>query len=368
LSVHRNRFLELRVGLFVFTALVIFTVLIFTVGTRKQLFGAKVSYRAQFDSVGGLREGSPLTMAGVDVGTIGEVELRSDGKVHVVLRLNQDFVPLMRVDTVASIGNKGLLGDKLVDLTVGTGPPLPPGGLVRTSSGGDLAALTAQASAIMSESRATVENLRAATGVLADPAFQSDVRRATHDLGELLRLMVEGDGTVRRLLTDARLADDVQGTVASARLASAEVARAARSARAIVEEVQRGDGTAHELIYGQSGKQLLRNLAAATGETAQLLAAVRTGDGTLHDLIYEDEADGILENVEAMSADLRAIVGAIRRGEGTLGALLNDPSIYEDVKRLVGDLERNEILRALVRYSIRNDEARPQPVASPAAD
>jgi phospholipid/cholesterol/gamma-HCH transport system substrate-binding protein len=364
----KNRFIELRVGIFVFSALAIFTALIFTVGTRKQLFGSKVSYRARFDAVGGLREGSPLTMAGVDVGTIGAVELRPDGKIHVVLRLNEDYVPLMRVDTVASIGSKGLLGDKLVDLTVGTGAPLPPGGVVRTSSGGDLAALTAQASAIMSESRATVENLRAATGVLADPAFQSDVRTATRSLSELLRLATEGDGTVRRLLTDPRLAEDIQGTLAGARVATAEVARAARSARGIVEEVQRGDGTAHELIYGQSGKQLVRNLADATGETAQLLAAVRTGDGTLHDLIYEDEAAGILENVEALSADLRAIVGAIRRGEGTLGGLLNDPSIYEDVKRLVGDLERNEILRALVRYSIRNDEARPQPVATPSAD
>jgi len=41
-----------------------------------------------------------------------------------------------------------------------------------------------------------------------------------------------------------------------------------------------------------------------------------------------------------------------------IGALLTDPSVYEDIKRLVGDLERNDILRALVRYSIRRDEPR----------
>ena len=53
---------------------------------------------------------------------------------------------------------------------------------------------------------------------------------------------------------------------------------------------------------------------------------------------------------------MAAITDDVRAGRGTIGGLLVDPSIYEDVKRLVGDLERNDILRALVRYSIRRDE------------
>jgi phospholipid/cholesterol/gamma-HCH transport system substrate-binding protein len=68
----------------------------------------------------------------------------------------------------------------------------------------------------------------------------------------------------------------------------------------------------------------------------------------------------LIENLTAMSQDLRLIVADVRAGRGTIGGLLVDPSIYEDVKRLVGNLERNEILRALVRYSIREDEPRPQ--------
>ena len=62
-----------------------------------------------------------------------------------------------------------------------------------------------------------------------------------------------------------------------------------------------------------------------------------------------------------MSGDLRAIVDDVRAGRGTIGGLLVDPSIYEDIKRLVGNLQRNEILRSLVRYSIREDEPREQP-------
>jgi phospholipid/cholesterol/gamma-HCH transport system substrate-binding protein len=65
-------------------------------------------------------------------------------------------------------------------------------------------------------------------------------------------------------------------------------------------------------------------------------------------------------NVNAMSDDLRAIVGDMRKGKGTLGALLVDPSLYEDLKGLIGNTERNQVLRALVRSAIQADEGRPK--------
>jgi phospholipid/cholesterol/gamma-HCH transport system substrate-binding protein len=60
-----------------------------------------------------------------------------------------------------------------------------------------------------------------------------------------------------------------------------------------------------------------------------------------------------------MSDDLREIVSNVKAGRGTIGGLLVDPSVYEDVKALVGNLERNQVLRALVRYSIKQNEERP---------
>ena len=72
-----------------------------------------------------------------------------------------------------------------------------------------------------------------------------------------------------------------------------------------------------------------------------------------------------MKNVDAMSDDLRAIVANLRAGKGTLGALLVDPSIYEDIKSLVGNVERNQVLRALVRYSIKQDELKAPPPPAP---
>ena len=65
-----------------------------------------------------------------------------------------------------------------------------------------------------------------------------------------------------------------------------------------------------------------------------------------------------MTNLQNASDDIAYLTKEMREGKGTIGALLTDPSIYEDIKRLVGDLERNDILRALVRYSINRDGAR----------
>lgn len=361
----RNRGVEIRVGLFVFAALAVGTALVVTLGSSENIFSSKATYRAVFASVGGLRPGSSLSMAGVHVGTVGKVELHDDGRVYVQLAVNDAYVPLVREDTIASIGSKGMLGDKLVDLSVGHGRPLPPGGTMHSAEPMDLGAMANKAGVIMAEAALVVSNLRVATGVLGEPAFQQDVRDSAHSLAGILRMTEQSDGTVRRLLTDPRLADELEGTLGNVQTATAELSRAARSARAITDEVASGDGTAHELVYGQEGTRLVHGLADTANETSQMLAAIRTGDGTVHNLVYENEGAQLIDNATGALAEVHTILRNLREGRGTIGALLTDSTIYDDVKRLVGDLQRNEILRALVRYSIRNDEAREQPVATP---
>jgi phospholipid/cholesterol/gamma-HCH transport system substrate-binding protein len=357
---------ELRVGIFVVLALLIGGSLVFVIGSRRNMFSSKTTYEAVWTDVAGLREGSPVRIGGVDVGVVSEVRLQNDGKTLVIIDLVEEYRGLIRRDSIASIAGKGLLGDKLVNIVVGVGPVLPVGSRIQTEEATELTAYLSQAGRVLEEAEATAHNLRIATEGFADPEMGRDVRAATRDLAKVMNTMAEGNGVLQRLMTDRELADQLDDTLANMRTASAELARTSRSIRGITDEIATGDGTAHELIYGQTGTELVRNLAQASGEIAQLLEDVRTGDGTVHDLIYEDDADALVQNLTAMSTDLRAIVADVRAGRGTIGGLLQDPSIYEDVKRLVGDLQRNEILRSLVRYSMRQDDGeRPDPEARP---
>jgi len=353
----RDRAVELRVGLFVMVALLLAGGLAFVMGNQRNFFHAKTHYTAVFTAVGGLRVGSPVRIAGVDVGTVDDVTLGRDGLIHVELGVIEDAAILVTAESLCTIGNKGLLGDKLVDVTAGRGEPLPEGATIRTESPVELSQYMARAGAIVTDVEQTVGNLRRATEPLGDEQFTQDIRNVAHNVSLITGMVAEEDGTARRLLSDPEMADSVEATLENAQATSSELARTARSVRAIVDEVRAGDGSAHELVYGQDGRRLVANLADATEEAAAVMRDVRTGDGMAHDMIYGDTGDAMVDNLTAMTADLRAIVADIRAGRGTIGGLFVDPSIYEDVKRLVGNLERNEILRALVRYSIRRDES-----------
>lgn len=129
----------------------------------------------------------------------------------------------------------------------------------------------------------------------------------------------------------------------------------------------------HTLVYDD---QLASGTTGTMVELHNSLKALRTGNGLGHAIVYgDDSSQHVMGNMSAMSDDLREIVANIKAGRGTIGALLVDPTVYEDIKSLVGNVERNQVLRALVRYSIKQSEDKPhatvtdapQPAPSPSA-
>ena len=112
------------------------------------------------------------------------------------------------------------------------------------------------------------------------------------------------------------------------------------------------------MLYGTEGADAIKNIRDTFAQLNTILTDVREGDGAVNQLIYGELGDSFMDNLQNASDDIAFLTKETREGKGTVGALLTDPSIYEDIKRLVGDLERNDILRALVRYSIRRDEPR----------
>ena len=46
----------------------------------------------------------------------------------------------------------------------------------------------------------------------------------------------------------------------------------------------------------------------------------------------------------------------MKAGQGTLGALVVDPTVYEQLVQVLGGVGRSRVLRALVRYAISRDD------------
>src|SRR5215471_15749286 len=113
---------EYKVGAFVLAGMVAMGGVIFMIGEERQLFKKKLEYETSFTDVQGLGAGSPVRMGGVDIGRVTKVGYDAapdDRQIHVHIAVLSDQWQRIKADTVASIEGKGLLGDKMLVLSIG---------------------------------------------------------------------------------------------------------------------------------------------------------------------------------------------------------------------------------------------------------
>jgi phospholipid/cholesterol/gamma-HCH transport system substrate-binding protein len=351
---------SIKVGIFVLAGLLLAGVASFMIGDDRQVWDRKVAFHAAFRDVAGLKPGSPVRMGGIDVGTVAKVQHGGDvgdPRIHVTISVVRDEAARVRTDTKAQILGKGLLGDKMVDLSSdGTGPEAPPGADLATSDPMDL---TDAIGGLAKKADATLQNVQEATGALNDPRLKENVKASAEDLRLILDGVARQDTAVHRLLMDPTEGPKIDQVLARLDHATNELDALVANARVATDQINNGPGLAHALLYDG---EISKNAAGAIEEVHKDLEAVRTGNGLAHALLYGDsDSQRVMGNLNGMSDDLRAIVHDVRQGKGTLGALLVDPSLYDDIRSMVGNVERNEVLRALVRYSIKADEGKSAP-------
>jgi phospholipid/cholesterol/gamma-HCH transport system substrate-binding protein len=135
--------LELIVGVFVLIGIICLGYLSIKLGKLELIGGNVYEVVAQFNSASGLKPGSAVEIAGVEVGRVRGIILKED-RAAVTLAVN-DTVKLY-TDTIASIKTRGIIGEKFLALSPGGGgDPLKPGDTIRdTESGLDLEELVSQ--------------------------------------------------------------------------------------------------------------------------------------------------------------------------------------------------------------------------------
>ena len=355
---------EVRVGAFVLAGLAVAGAIIFMIGDSRRMFDTKQTIVARFEDVEGLKPGSPVRMGGVDIGSVSVVAYPEDetqSDISVQMQIVATEAKRIRGDSVASIAPKGMLGDKLIVVTKGSldRPIVEPGGQIKS---GKPDGLFAQVGDIGQKAGALLTNLEKTTSTLASDEFQGDMQGSASSLRGVLKNLENGEGFIPRLLKDKTEADRLSKAVENLERTSAKLNRVLGQMDQALARVNRGPGLVHQLIYSEDGSHAASNIGAAAEQLALAVKEVREGDGLAHNILFGGESkqtDQAAGDLVAITNDLRTIVRGLREGKGTLGALIADPSVYEDLKVLLGNVQRNEVLRALVRYSIKRDEAAP---------
>jgi phospholipid/cholesterol/gamma-HCH transport system substrate-binding protein len=356
---------QIKVGLFVFLGLALITCGVFLIGNNRHFWEAKVHYVAPFNNVSGLNQGSPVRLGGLEIGAVTDVSYSSDGKdSHVYVRLSVVRKESHRImkGTVARIVARGLLGDKMVELSVpeGSHDLLESGGTLATEEPGDM---FSKIDELSEKAKKTLDNVERATSSFSDPVFAEDLKGTVHDLRLILDGVAQNDSVAHRLLIDPHEGEKVDQALTNLNASSQRLNATLGALQDVTDQVRSGPGIVHAVVYDGD---MSKNAAGALEEVHRDLQAIREGNGLAHSLIYgDDNTQHVMGNLNAMSDDLRAIVANVRAGKGTIGGLLVDPTIYEDIRSAVGNVERNQVLRALVRYSIKADEKKPQAAAPP---
>lgn len=364
---------ELVVGAFVSLGLALTAAVIFTIGQERRVFAKRVEFVANFPDVQGLKPGAPVRLSGVDIGSVKSIEHGpnpKDDRLYVRLDIVREEAVRIREDSIAKVANKGMLGDKMLEVTPGTPgrTALPAGASITSEEPSDYGQLLSRLGDVAKKTEAVVTNLERTTATFADDRTRHDMQESLRSLSIVMGNLAEGKGYAGKLLGDPAEAERIRGTFARMDETMSKLNRMLDGVDKVVDRVNKGPGLAHSIVYDSDGVGMMKSFAQAADEVALSLRGVRDGNGVAKVMMYGGPGqEKVGEDVAAITKDARDIMANVKKGKGTIGALLVDPSVYEDMKMLLGNVQRNDVLRALVRYSIKEDEKKPKVDVAPSS-
>jgi len=111
----RSLNVEFVVGVFSLFAMLAVAYLCVNLGGLDLMPGRSYVVNAVFDNISGLEKGASVEIAGVKIGTVVDIKL-ADPEAVVSMKIDQEKI---RVDDIAAIRTKGIIGDRYVKITRG---------------------------------------------------------------------------------------------------------------------------------------------------------------------------------------------------------------------------------------------------------
>ena len=285
------------VGGFVLMGLLLFALGLFLIGNRRMLFTETFQVHAEFKQVAALDTGARVRVAGMDAGEVEEIRVPAGpaDRFRVRMRVRADLRPLIRTDSVASIHNDGLVGNKFVQIQIGTeaAPQVAEHGTIQSREPFDLADLLLTMSATLETVNAVVAEVQGGVNqaLTALTATAEDAQSLIRDMnGEVRSLLAsanevstelnaivsqvrQGRGSVGRLLHDESLYTSVRSIVTDAENAVAAIRRASEEARAAIADLRGEKGP----VRGLTGdvQQTLQSARDAMGDLAEATEALK---------------------------------------------------------------------------------------------
>ena len=294
-----------RLGVFVILGTAILLFASYLIGNRQNMFGKTFEISAVFKNATGLQRGNNVRFSGINVGTVSDIEMVNDTTIRVRMIIQDDMRNHIKKNAIASIGSNGLIGSMLINIIPDTGDdsPISPGDQLRSSN-------KIGTQDMMSTLNVTNEN----------------AALLTEDLLKVTNALVEGKGTLGKLLNDSILANDLQQTIANLKYTSYGINSTISELNTKINTINFKESAAgillNDSISGDKMRNIITNLESSSGE------------------------------IDKMSQDLNTIIEGIKNGDGALSYLAQDTILVNQLDRTMQNVEQgterfNENMEAL---------------------
>ena len=274
---------QLKVGITVLVASLVLTVLILLMSGTGGIFTRKMTLVSYFDNAGGLREGAPVRLQGVDIGNVTKIKVVSDparqsAPVEVTMKVIPKYHKNIRKDSLTTLSTAGVLGETYIDInsSVAKGPEASEGDVMTTRE-------SPQIEDVVRASQGTLQNL------------DSLLKR----VDRIIAFVESGQGSIGKMIYDNGLYNQLNATVAQV--------------QSLVADVSNGKGSIGKLLVDD---KLYNSANDSIDKLNKIIDDMRAGKGTagkfLSDSTLYDNANKTMASVKQMTDDINACCSSIR--------------------------------------------------------
>ncbi len=268
-----------KLGLFIFLGSTLLVVLIFLLGNKDQLFTSTFTVKTYFQNTGGLRNGASVRFGGIDVGAVKGVRIVNDGtgRIEISMRIKDEIRPFLKKDSKASIETEGLVGNKVVVITMGTDRA------EAITDGGTILAI---------EPLSFADIIEETQGIMA---YTKDM---TKNLSEIVEKINNGEGTIGKILNDDQLYNAATNLTKSADKSMVSLTDDMKDVITLFDDL------------GKGVKDVVRNINNVVTRIDTVLEGVSEGKGLLGSLVSDkgkesESINQILDNLVVVSEDAK---------------------------------------------------------------
>lgn len=321
---------ELRIGVLTIAAIVIAAILIFSLTGTRGFFWQRYPLKTKFTEAPGLTAGSPVRLAGVEIGTVKSVALAGT-EVEVDFDVKKDVRANITDKSIATLGSVSLLGQAAVDITPATvGTPIPDNGYVPSARAkGSIADLSESAQTGIDEITGLVKDVRAGRGtvgkLMTDDRLYAELQQFVASANDVTTAVKQGRGTLGRLVNDPQTVNALNGSL--------------KNLQDMTARINAGEGSLGKLLKDPT---FADSLTGATTNLRTLTDRLNAGQGTAGKLMTDT---ALYDKWSELTGRLAQMINALNEGEGTAGQLLKDKQLYENMNKTV--LEFQALLEAI---------------------